>query len=348
MNDVKARAKPAADKNHESITIDRRELDAEDVLIEIKFAGICHSDIHTGRGEWDPNIHYPIVTGHEIAGIVKEVGPEVKDYKVGDRVGVGCMVGSCMECENCKNGEEQFCLKGMVGTYNGVDKYGKHTDGGYSTHIVVPEHFVLRIPDSIELDKAAPLLCAGITTYSPLSHWGAGTKAKRVAIVGMGGLGHMAVQIAQAMGAHVTVLSRTLDKEDDGKKLGADEYYATEDEKTFEKLAKSFDLILNTVSAKLPLDDFLGLLKVNGTMVNVGAPAEPLELRVQSLIGGRRSFAGSLIGGIKETQEMLDFCGEHAIAPMIETITADQIDEAWDNVVDSKVRYRYVIDAATI
>jgi uncharacterized zinc-type alcohol dehydrogenase-like protein len=346
VKNVKARAKPAADKNHEKIAIERRELDKQDVLIEIKFAGICHSDIHTGRGEWDPNIHYPIVTGHEIAGIVKEVGSDVTTYKEGDRVGVGCMVGSCMECENCKNGEEQFCLKGMVGTYNGVDKYGKHTDGGYSTHIVVPEHFVLRIPDSIELDKAAPLLCAGITTYSPLNHWKAGEK--RVAIVGMGGLGHMAVQIAHAMGAHVTVLSRTLDKQDDGKKLGADEYYATEDEKTFEKLAKSFDLILNTVSAKLPLDDFLGLLKVNGTMVNVGAPAEPLELRVQSLIGGRRSFAGSLIGGIKETQQMLDFCGEHAIAPMIETISADQIDEAWDNVVDSNVRYRYVIDAATI
>lgn len=346
MNDVRARAKTSPDSRHEVIMIERRELEPEDVLIDIKFAGICHSDIHTGRGEWSDDVHYPIVTGHEIAGVVSEVGSNVAKHKVGDRVGVGCMVGSCLACENCKNGDEQYCLNGMVGTYDGVDKYGTHTDGGYSTHIVVPEHFALRIPDTIELDKAAPLLCAGITTYSPLKHWNA--KGKSVAIVGMGGLGHLAVQIAHAMGAHVTVLSRTLNKQDDGTKLGADEYYATEDESTFEKLAQSFDLIINTVSAKLPLDDFLGLLKVNGSMVNVGAPADSLDLNVFSLIGGRRSFAGSMIGGIAETQEMLNFCAEHDITPMIETITADEIDEAWDNVVDSKVRYRYVIDSATI
>ena len=346
MAEVRARAKTSPNSNHESVTIQRRELDPDDILIEIKYAGICHSDIHTGRSEWG-DVNYPMVTGHEIAGIVQEIGPDVTAYKVGDRVGVGCMVGSCMECENCLNNEEQFCLKGMVGTYNGVDRHGKNTDGGYSTHIVVPEHFVLHIPDSIELDKAAPLLCAGITTYSPLHHWRAG-EGKRVAIVGMGGLGHLAVQIAHAMGAHVTVLSRSLSKEDDGKKLGADEYYATDDKSTFEKLGQSFDMILNTVSAKLPLDDFLGLLKVNGSMVNVGAPPELSEFDGFSLIGGRKSLAGSLIGGIKETQEMLDFCAEHGIAPWTETISADKIDEAWDDVVESKVRYRYVIDSSTI
>ncbi len=346
MITAKARAVDGPDKPFRPAEIQRRDLDAHDVLIEIKYAGICHSDIHTAHGEWGP-VKYPLVPGHEIAGFVTAVGPHVTKYKVGDRVGVGCMVDSCGECENCRKGEEQYCLEGNIPTYAGVDKYGEPTQGGYSTHIVVSEDFVLRIPDQIELDVAAPLLCAGITTYSPLNHWGAGP-GKKVAIIGMGGLGHMAVQIAHGMGAEVTVLSRTLKKEEDGLKLGADHYYATSDPATFEKLGGTFDLMINTISAQINLDDYLGLLTLDGTMVNVGAPAEPLSLRVFNLIGHRRSFAGSLIGGIRETQEMLDFCAEHTIAPMIEIITADQIDEAYERVLASDVKYRFVIDISTM
>ena len=343
---AKARAVDGPDKPFREAEIKRRDLDSHDVLIEIKYAGICHSDIHTAYGEWGP-VDYPLVPGHEIAGIVTAVGPHVTKYKVGDRVGVGCMVDSCGECENCRKGEEQYCLEGNIQTYAGVDKYGEPTQGGYSTHIVVQENFVLSIPDSIELDAAAPLLCAGITTYSPLNHWGAGP-GKKVAVIGMGGLGHMAVQIAHAMGAEVTVLSRTLNKKEDGLQLGASHYYATSDLETFEKLAGSFDLIINTVSAKIDLDAYLGLLTLDGALVNVGAPAEPLAVNVFSLIGHRRSFAGSLIGGIRETQEMLDFCAEHNLAPMIEVISADQIDEAYERVLASDVKYRFVIDTSTI
>jgi uncharacterized zinc-type alcohol dehydrogenase-like protein len=287
------------------------------------------------------------VPGHEIAGIVIEVGAEVSKYKLGDRVGVGCMVDSCGECENCRKGEEQYCLNGNVPTYAGVDKYGEPTQGGYSTHIVVTEDFVVRIPETIELDAAAPLLCAGITTYSPLNHWGAGP-GKKVAVVGMGGLGHMAVQIAHAMGAEVTVLSQTLKKKEDGLQLGADNYYATSDPETFKKLAGMFDLIINTVSAKIDISAYLSLLALDGTMVNVGAPAEPLSVNVFSLIGHRRSFAGSMIGGIRETQEMLNFCAEHNIATKIEVISADQIDEAYQRVLASDVKYRFVIDTSTM
>lgn len=346
MITAKARAVDGPDKPFRAAEIKRRDLDSHDVLIEIKYAGICHSDIHTAHGEWGP-VHYPLVPGHEIAGIVTGIGPNVTKYKVGDRVGVGCMVDSCGECENCRNGDEQYCLKGKVDTYAGVDKYGEPTQGGYSTHIVVPENFVLSIPDNIELDDAAPLLCAGITTYSPLNHWEAGP-GKRIAVVGMGGLGHMAVQIAHAMGAEVTVLSQTLKKKDDGLKLGADNYYATNDPETFEKLAGYFDLIINTVSAKIDLNAYLGLLALDGSLVNVGAPAEPLSLNVFNLIGHRRSFAGSMIGGIRETQEMLDFCAEHKIAPKIEVISADQIDEAYERVLASDVKYRFVIDISTM
>lgn len=317
-----------------------------DVLIEIKYAGICHSDIHTAHGEWGP-VNYPLVPGHEIAGIVTDIGTEVTKYKVGDRVGVGCMVDSCGKCENCKKGEEQYCLKGNIQTYAGVDKYGEPTQGGYSTHIVVQEDFVLRIPDSIKLEAAAPLLCAGITTYSPLNHWGAGP-GKKVAVVGLGGLGHMAVQIAHGMGAEVTVLSQTMKKKDDGLKLGADSYYATNELETFEKLGGTFDLIINTVSAKINLDAYLGLLNLDGTLINVGAPAEPLSLSVINLIGHRRSFAGSMIGGIRETQEMLDFCAKHNIIPQIEVISADQIDDAYERVLASDVKYRFVIDISTM
>ncbi|SHF40555.1 uncharacterized zinc-type alcohol dehydrogenase-like protein [Seinonella peptonophila] len=346
MINAKARAVDGPDKPFRAAEIKRRDLDSDDVLIEIKYAGICHSDIHTAHGEWGP-VNYPLVPGHEIAGIITDVGANVTKYNIGDRVGVGCMVDSCGQCENCRKGEEQYCLKGNIPTYAGVDKYGEPTQGGYSTHIVVQEDFVLRIPDNIELDVAAPLLCAGITTYSPLNHWKVGN-SKKVAIVGMGGLGHMAVQIADAMGAEVTVLSQTLKKKEDGIQLGADNYYATNNPETFEKLAGTFDLILNTVSAKIDLNAYLGLLTLDGTLVNVGAPAEPLSLNVMNLIGHRRSFAGSLIGGIRETQEMLDFCAKNDIAPKIEVISADQIDEAYKRVLASDVKYRFVIDTSTM
>ncbi|WP_249777665.1 NAD(P)-dependent alcohol dehydrogenase [Paenalkalicoccus suaedae] len=343
---VKARGVRGAKESFEKVEITRRDLDEYDVQIEIKYAGICHSDIHTAHGEWG-EVTDPLVPGHEIAGYVTDIGSKVSAYKVGDRVGVGCMVDSCGKCSSCEKGEEQYCLEGNVPTYAGVDKYGEPTQGGYSTHIVVTEGFVVRIPDELPLDKAAPLLCAGITTFSPLNHWDIG-KGSKVAVVGMGGLGHVAVKIANAMGAEVTVLSRTLAKEEDGLKFGAKHYYATEDEETFEKLAGSFDFILNTVSAKLDINKFLGLLALDGTLVNVGAPAEPLDLHVFSLIPQRRSFAGSLIGGIRETQEMLDFCAKHGIEPEIEVISADDIDEAYDRVLDSDVKYRFVIDTATI
>ena len=346
MITVKARAVDGPDKPFRDAEIKRRDLDLHDVLIEIKYAGICHSDIHTAHGEWGP-VNYPLVPGHEIAGIVTDVGVEVTKYKVGDRVGVGCMVDSCGECEYCRKGEEQYCLKGNVPTYAGVDKYGEPTQGGYSTHIVVTEDFVVRIPENIGLDVAAPLLCAGITTYSPLNHWGAGP-GKKVAVVGMGGLGHMAVKIANVMGANVTVLSQTLNKKEDGLQFGAENYYATSDSETFKKLAGSFDLIINTVSAKIDIDAYLRLLTLDGTLVNVGAPAEPLSLSVNSLIGHRRSFAGSMIGGIRETQEMLEFCAKHNIVPKIEVISADQIDEAYERVLASDVKYRFVIDISTM
>jgi uncharacterized zinc-type alcohol dehydrogenase-like protein len=326
--------------------IERRDLQPHDVLIEIKYAGICHSDIHTARGEWGP-VQYPLVPGHEIAGVVTQVGSEVTKYAVGDRVGVGCMVDSCGKCVNCHKGEEQYCLNGMTGTYGAIDRYGQYTQGGYSTHIVVTEEFVVRIPDGLQLDVAAPLLCAGITTYSPLRHWGA-APGKKVAVVGLGGLGHMAVKLAHAMGAEVTVLSQSLKKKEDGLRLGADHYYATNDPETFKKLAGTFDLIVNTVSAEIDINAYLSLLALDGTLVNVGAPAEPLPVQVFSLIPHRRSFAGSMIGGIRETQEMLNFCAEHNIAPEIEVISANRIDEAWDRVLASDVRYRFVIDISTM
>jgi len=327
-------------------TIERRDLGPHDVLIEIKYAGICHSDIHTARGDWGP-VTYPLVTGHEIAGIVTKVGTEVTKHAVGDRVGVGCMVDSCGQCRYCQGGQEQFCIKGNIGTYGATGKDGQPTQGGYSTHIVVTEDFVLRIPDGLDLDVAAPLLCAGITTYSPLNRWGAGP-GKKVAVVGLGGLGHMGVKIAHAMGAEVTVLSQSLKKQEDGLRLGADHYYATSNPETFEKLAGSFDLVLNTVSAAIDVNAYLSLLAVDGALVNVGAPPEPLSVNVFSLIMGRRSFAGSMIGGIRETQEMLDFCAAHHLGAEIEVIGADQINEAYERVLASDVRYRFVIDTSTL
>ncbi len=327
-------------------TIERRDLRDDDVAFDVQWAGICHSDIHQAEGDWGGAI-FPMVPGHEVVGTVTAVGPAVTKYAVGDRVGVGCMVDSCQECEYCVKGLEQFCTQGAVLTYNGKEYDGTPTYGGYSRAIVVGEAFVVRIPDALELDVAAPLLCAGITTYSPLKRYGAGPGVK-VAVVGMGGLGHVAVQIAHALGAEVTVLSQTLSKQEDGRALGADAYYATSDRQTFRDLRSSFDLIVNTVSANLPVDRYLSLLRVGGTMVNVGAPADPDTFSAFSLIGGNRALAGSNIGGIPETQEMLDFCAEHGIAARIEVIDASQVAEAWERTKASDVRYRFVIDTSTI
>ncbi|MBQ1094592.1 NAD(P)-dependent alcohol dehydrogenase [Streptomyces sp. NPDC058818] len=346
MTTVAAYAAPAAKAPLERTTIERREVREHDVLIDIKFAGICHSDIHQVREGWGEAI-FPMVPGHEIAGIVSEVGPGVTKFAVGDRVGVGCMVDSCRECENCEAGLEQYCTGGNVMTYNGVGKDGEPTYGGYSEKVVVDENFVLGIPEGIALDEAAPLLCAGITTYSPLRRWNAGP-GKKVAVVGMGGLGHMAVKLAHALGAEVTVLSQSLRKRDDGLKLGADHYYATSDPATFEELAGTFDLIVSTVSAPLDLGAYLGLLKTEGALANVGAPEEPVSLNLFALLGGGKTLAGSMIGGIRETQEMLDFCAEHGIGAEIELIAASEVNEAYERVLASDVRYRFVIDTATI
>ncbi|GAA2012787.1 NAD(P)-dependent alcohol dehydrogenase [Nocardioides kribbensis] len=339
---------PTPSAAFETSTVERRAVGEHDVLIDIAYSGICHSDIHQARNEWAEGI-FPMVPGHEIAGTVAEVGPGVTKYAVGDRVGVGCFVDSCRECENCRAGEEQYCLKGEVPTYNGKDYDGVETYGGYSKQIVVHEDYTLGIPEGIELDVAAPLLCAGITTYSPLHHWGAGP-GKKVAIVGMGGLGHLGVKIAAAMGAEVTVLSQSLKKEEDGRRLGADHYAATSDPETFESLAGTFDLIVNTVAATLPVDKYLSLLRLDGAMVNVGIPADADTYHAFSLAGMRRSLAGSKIGGIRETQEMLDFCAEHGIGAEVEVLAPEPavIDEAYERVVGSDVRYRFVIDMAAL
>ncbi len=327
-------------------TIEQRDLRPDDVRIDVAYAGICHSDIHTVREEWGP-AHFPLVTGHEIAGTVAAVGDAVTKYAVGDRVGVGCLVDSCGECEMCRDDHENFCTKGSVGTYNAQGYDGEWTTGGYAQQVVASERFVLGIPEGIELSQAAPLLCAGITTYTPLVRWGAGP-GKKVAVVGMGGLGHMGVKIAVALGAEVTVLSQTLSKEDDGRAFGAHDYRATSDPQTFKDLRGAFDLIVCTVSADLPVDSYLKLLKTFGTFVMVGLPENDQSLHFGSLIMGDKVMTGSNIGGIKGTQEMLDFCAEHGLGATVEVIGADEVEEAYDKVVDSKVRYRYVIDTSTI
>src|ERR1700761_6900603 len=326
-------------------TIERRDPGPHDVAIDIKFAGICHSDIHTVKAEWGkPN--YPVVPGHEIAGVVTAVGSEVTKHKVGDHVGIGCFVDSCRECSSCQAGLEQYCKgTGMVTTYNSVGKDGKPNQGGYSQAIVADENYVVRIPESVPLDAAAPLLCAGITLYSPLRHWKAGP-GTRVAIIGLGGLGHMGVKLGAAMGAEVTVLSQSLKKMEDGLRLGAKHYYATADKDPFKKLRGSFDLILNTVSANLNLGDYLNLLDVDGTLVELGIPEHPMEVPAFPLALARRSLSGSNIGGIAETQEMLDFCAEHDVTPEIEVIQPDYINEAYERVLASDVRYRFVIDTS--
>ena len=327
--------------------IERREPGPTEVVFDIKFAGICHSDIHTARSEWGPTI-YPIVPGHELAGVVTQVGSSVTKYAVGDRVGVGCFVDSCGKCELCQRGQEQFCTgtEPTVWTYNCIGRDGLPTAGGYSTCITVEQDYVCRIPDAIPLEKAAPLLCAGITTYSPLKHWGAGP-GKRVAILGMGGLGHMGVQIAAAMGAEVAVISQTRSKEADGRRFGASEYYALSEPDTLKKLRGSFDLMLTTVAAAKDLTPFVNCLKVGAALVDVGLPEHPVTLAVRALCAGNKILAGSQIGGIAETQEMLDFCAAHGLAAQVEVIAGDQIDEAYEKVVSSQVRYRYVIDTST-
>ncbi len=346
---IKARgiATKSAKSELAPFSFERRDPKEHDVVIDIKYCGICHSDIHQARSEWGEAI-YPMVPGHEIAGVVRAVGSKVKNYKIGDHVGVGCFVDSCRTCSSCKQDLEQYCLNGMTLTYNAFERDGKTiSQGGYSDVIVVDENYVLRVPNSIPLDKAAPLLCAGITLYSPLMHWKAGP-GKKVAIMGLGGLGHMGVKIARALGADVTVLSHSDKKKDDALKMGAHHFASTHDSEVFKKYAGSFDLIINTVSADINMNDYFELLKVDGTLVVVGIPDKPLSIHPFPLVGKRRSYSGSMIGGIKETQEMLDFCAKHNIAPEIEVIEPSYVNQAYQRVIKSDVRYRFVIDMTKI
>ena len=331
-------------------SFERREPREHDVVIDIKYCGICHSDIHQARDEWSDYQEesiFPMVPGHEIGGVVTAVGKGVTKFKVGDKVGVGCYVDSCRTCPECREGLEQYCSVGTIWTYNGRDKEGAPTYGGYSDKIVVDENYTLRMPDNLPLEACAPLLCAGITLYSPLKHWKAGP-GKKVAIVGMGGLGHMGVKLAHALGAEVTVLSQSLSKQADGKRFGASHYYATSDPETFTKLTRQFDLIINTVSAKLDWNQYLDLLKVDGTMVIVGLPDKDIPVGAFGLTARRRSLAGSQIGGIGEIQEMLDFCSQHKVACDIEVIPIQKVNEAYERVLKSDVRYRFVIDMASL
>jgi alcohol dehydrogenase (NADP+) len=328
-------------------TIDRRDPKPHDVQIEILYCGVCHSDLHTARNEWGGTI-YPCVPGHEIVGRVTAVGNHVKKYKVGDIAGVGCLVDSCRECDNCKNDLEQFCSNGMVGTYNGKEKDGgANTLGGYSKSITVHEDFMLHIADNLPLEAVAPLLCAGITTYSPLRHWKIG-KGHKVGVLGLGGLGHMGVKLAVAMGAEVTMLSHSASKEADAKRLGAHQFVLTSDAAQVKKVMGYFDFILDTVSADHDYNFYLSLLKTNGVMVCVGAPPSPAQVPAFNLIFGRKSIAGSLIGGIAETQEMLDYCAKHNIVSDVEVIAIKDINEAYERMLKGDVRYRFVIDMATL
>jgi uncharacterized zinc-type alcohol dehydrogenase-like protein len=329
------------------LSIERREPGPHDVAIEILFCGICHSDLHQVRDEWG-GATFPMVPGHEIVGRVTRVGSEVTRFSPGALVGVGCMVDACRTCGSCGEGLEQFCERGAAFTYNSTElDRSTPTHGGYSTAIVVDERFVLRVPEGLDPAGAAPLLCAGITTYSPLKQWGVGP-GQRVAVVGLGGLGHMAVKLARSLGASVTVLSTSADKEADARRLGADDFAVTKDASTFERLARSFHLVLDTVSASHDYAPYLGLLRVRGAMVVVGVPPTPSAVHAFSLIGGNRCLAGSLIGGIAETQAMLDHCGAHGIVSDVEVIPIDRVDEAYERMVRSDVRYRFVIDLASL
>jgi uncharacterized zinc-type alcohol dehydrogenase-like protein len=325
--------------------IERRDLGPRDVLIDIAYTGICHSDIAYARNEFG-NTLYPLVPGHEIAGVVSALGGDVTRFAVGDRVGVGCLVDSCRECASCRAGQEQHCGRDIK-TYNSVGRDGRPTAGGYSQRIAVDEAFVLRIPGSTPLQNAAPLLCAGVTMYSPLRRWGAAA-GQRVAILGLGGLGHVGVQIAHALGAYTAALDLSPDKRHDAVRLGADEYRSTSDPGTFADLAGSLDLIVNTVPASIDLDAYLSLLGIGGTLVNIGVADQPLSISPFSLITNGRSVAGSRIGGLAETQEMLDFCGHHGIGAEVEVIGTDEIDEAYNRVVAGDVRFRFVIDIASM
>jgi len=341
-----AYAAKAAKAPIEPYEIIRREPGAHDVLIDILYCGICHSDIHQARDEWGGSI-FPMVPGHEIVGTVVRTGGHVTKWKVGDTVGVGCFIDSCRECEACREGEEQFCEEGMSVTYNGYERDGKTpTYGGYSTRITVNEDYVLRIPSGMPLERVAPLLCAGITTYSPLKHFGV-KPGDEVAILGLGGLGHMGVKIAKAMGARVTVLSHSPGKRDDALALGADDFVVTSNENSFRENEKRFNFILDTVSAMHDYNAYLGLLKRDSTMVLVGIP-EPIPLSAAPLVMQRRHLSGSLIGGIRETQEMLDFCAEHAVLSDVEVIPVQQVNEAYERVLKSDVHYRFVIDIASL
>lgn len=346
MIKAKAYAAHSADSVLKPFAINRREPNADDVVIAISHCGICHSDIHTARGEWGP-AKYPCVPGHEIVGHVIQVGKKVKKFKVGDAAGVGCFVDSCGKCANCKANEEQFCEKSAVFTYNSLERDGKTvTLGGYSSHITVKEKYTLKIQKSMPLERVAPLLCAGITTYSPLKRYGV-KKGSKVGVVGLGGLGHMAVKIAKAMGAEVTVFSTSIGKKEDAKRLGAKFFKLSTDPETFKSGKNYFDLIIDSVSADHDLNCYLQLLKIDATMVLLGVPPTPNAVSASTLIGGRKKLTGSLIGGIKETQEMLNFCAKKKVFSDIELITADQINAAYEKTIKGQVKYRFVIDAKT-
>ena len=326
---------------------ERRDVGAHDVKFEILYCGVCHSDLHQARNEWGGSV-YPIVPGHEIVGRVTEVGAHVTKFKAGDLAGVGCLVDSCRECDKCKKGLEQFCRNGATGTYNGKDKIsGGMTYGGYSNQIVVDENYVLKVSDKLPLQAVAPLLCAGITTYSPLRHWKVG-KGHKVAVVGLGGLGHMAIKFAASFGAEVTMLSTSPSKEKDAKHLGAHHFALTTAAEQVKQLTGKFDFIIDTVSAEHNYNTFLQMLDTDGVMICVGAPPTPSQIMAFSLIGGRRSLAGSPIGGIAETQEMLDYCAAHNIVSDVEVIAMAQINEAYERMLKGDVRYRFVIDMATL
>lgn len=347
MPQIKAYLAATAKAPLQQGTITRRDPLPHDVVIKIEYCGVCHSDVHQARGEWGANI-FPMVPGHEIVGTVLHVGQQVKNFRVGDTVGVGCLVDSCHQCHACSDHTEQYCENGMILTYNSYEKDGvTPTYGGYSQQIIVDEKFVLRIPKNLPKDKTAPLLCAGITTYSPLRHWKI-NKHSKVAVVGLGGLGHMAVKLAVAMGAEVTVISSSPKKEQDARLFGAKHFICSKQKEAFSQYTNYFDFILNTVSAPINFADYLQLLKLDGTMTCVGVPEQELSLSVPLLIGKRRRLAGSLIGGIKETQEMLDFCATHEILPEIEVIKINDINAAYERMINSDVRYRFVIDMASL
>lgn len=345
---VKAYGALAADATITPLNIDRRETNTTDVEIEILFCGVCHSDLHTVRNDWGGTV-YPAVPGHEIVGRVIKVGADVTKFKVGDLAAVGCMVDSCCTCASCKQDLEQYCEKGMIGTYNGKDKHlGGRTFGGYSEKIVVTERFVLKVPENLNLAATAPLLCAGITTWSPLKHWNVG-KNSTVAVIGLGGLGHMAIKLAKALGANVTLFSRSPEKEKDAKDLGADEVIISTDAEKMKSVTSKFDLIIDTVPYIHNINEYIPTLTINGTIVIVGylGGLDPIINSVP-LILGRKSIAGSLIGGIAETQEMLDFCGKHNVVSEIEVIKMQDINEAYERMLKSDVHYRFVIDMASM